>query len=122
MIVPEVYPVPPFIISIDCMTPPSPNVATAVAAPLLNPTSGAIVYPEPAFVNTNLLIEPLVSIVALTVAFWNGSLVTSVGCAPPTYPDPAPVNVTLPIPFLRIANDLVEKLAASQEPKTVLSW
>ena len=69
VIVPEVYPVPAFKISTVCITPPSPNVATAVAAPVLNPTSGATVYPEPVFVNTNLLIEPVVSIVALTVAF-----------------------------------------------------
>ena len=72
--------------------------------------------------NVNFLIEPEVSNTALAVAFWNGSLLTSVGCAPPTYPVPAPVRLTVPIPFLRITNHLVEKLDASDEPKTVLTW
>ena len=47
------------------------------------------------------------------IAFWNGSVIISVGCDPPTYPVPAPVILTLPIPFLRIVNDLVEKEDAS---------
>ena len=36
------------------------------------------------------------------------------------YPVPAPVRLTVPIPFLRITNDLVEKLDASDDPNTVL--
>ena len=72
--------------------------------------------------NTNLFIEPDVSNVELAVAFWNGSLLISVGCAPPTYPVPAPIRLTDPTPFLNITNDLVEKLAASDDPKTVLHW
>ena len=40
VIVPEVYPVPPFIIVTDCRIPPSPKTVVAVAVPLLNDTSG----------------------------------------------------------------------------------
>ena len=36
------------------------------------------------------------------------------------YPLPSPVKLTVPKPFLRITNALVEKLVASDEPKTVL--
>ena len=122
VIVPEVYPVPPFIMLIDCIIPPSPKTVVAVAVPLLNVTSGVIWYPEPTVFKTNLLIAPEVSNTALAVAFWNGSLLTSVGWEPPAYPDPAPSKFTVPIPFLRITNDLVEKLDASDDPKTVLSW
>ena len=67
-----------------------------------------------------LLTAPFVARVLVTVAFWNGSVIISVGCAPPVYPVPAPVILTLPIPFLRIVNDLVEKVDASDEPNTVL--
>ena len=38
------------------------------------------------------------------------------------YPVPAPVKLTVAKLFLNTTNDLVEKLAASDEPKTVLSW
>ena len=47
-------------------------------------------------------------------------MIIDVGCAPPVYPVPAPVILTVPIPFLRIVNDLVEKVDASDEPNTVL--
>ena len=67
-----------------------------------------------------LLTDPRVAKVLVTVAFWKGSVITVVGCAPPTYPVPAPVMLTVPIPFLRIVNDLVEKEDASDEPNTVL--
>ena len=60
--------------------------------------------------------------VDVAVAFWKGSVVTSIGCCPPTYPVPAPSILTVPIPFFRTTNDLVEKLDASDDPKTVLPW
>ena len=67
-----------------------------------------------------LLIPPLDAIVLDTVPFRKGSVITVVGCAPPVYPVPAPVILTLPIPFLRTVSDLVEKVDASDEPNTVL--
>ena len=60
------------------------------------------------------------AIVLDTVPFWKGSVITVVGCAPPVYPVPAPVMLTLPIPFLRTVSDLVEKVDASEAPNTVL--
>ena len=105
-----------------CITPPFARTAVACAVPLLNVTSGASVYPEPTVFNTNLFTEPDVSNTALAVPFWNGSLLISVGCAPPTYPVPAPIKFTDPTPFLNTTNDLVEKFAASDDPKTVLPW
>ena len=67
-----------------------------------------------------LLTDPRVAKVLVTVAFWKGSVIIDVGCEPPVYPVPAPVILTVPIPFLRIVNDLVEKVDASDEPNTVL--
>ena len=58
----------------------------------------------------------------MAAAFWKGSVITSTGCCPPTYPVPAPVILTLPILFLRTTKDLVEKLDASDDPNTVLPW
>ena len=66
--------------------------------------------------------DPVASKTAVAVAFWKGSVITSTGCCPPTYPVPAPVILTLPILFLRTTKDLVEKLDASDDPKTVLPW
>ena len=60
------------------------------------------------------------AIVLDTVPFWKGSVITVVGCAPPVYPVPAPVMLTVPIPFLKIVNDLVVKEDASEAPNTVL--
>ena len=66
-----------------------------------------------------VFIIPVVAIVLVIVAFWKGSVIISVGCVPPAYPVPAPVILTVPKPFLRTTNDLVEKLDASDDPKTV---
>ena len=73
----------------------------------------------PLFVSVNSFNAPFVSSVAVAVAIWNGLDVTSIGCWPPTYPDPSPVILTVPKPFLRTTNDLVEKLDASDDPNTV---
>jgi hypothetical protein len=69
-----------------------------------------------------LFIDPSASKVTVAVATWNGLVVTDTGCCPPTYPVPAPSMLTVPILFLRTTNDLVEKLDASEDPKTVLPW
>ena len=69
-----------------------------------------------------VFIDPVVLITAVAVAFWKGSVVTSIGCCPPTYPVPAPSILTVPILFFRTTKDLVEKLDASDDPKTVLPW
>ena len=66
-----------------------------------NATVGTKVYPEPLLVRVTVLTPPSVSRVAVAVAFWNGSVVTSTACCPPTYPEPAATIFTLPIPFLR---------------------
>ena len=58
----------------------------------------------------------------MAVPFWKGSDVTDTDCCPPSYPVPAEVTVTVPKPFLRTTNDLVEKQDASDEPNNVLSW
>ena len=66
-----------------------------------------------------VLIDPVVLITAVAVAFWKGSVITSIGCCPPTYPVPAPSILTVPILFFRTTKDLVEKLDASDDPNTV---
>ena len=117
------YPVPPVCIVMFCRTPACPNVAVAspsdTTPPPLRATVGAIVYKFPLFVNVNSFNAPVLPRVAVAVAIWNGLVVTSTGCAPPVYPDPSPVKFTVPKPFLRTTNDLVEKLAASDDPNTV---
>ena len=115
------YPLPPSTIEIDSNLPPLDKFASAVADPELNPTVGAVGYPDPLPVLESVidLMVPSVEIVALAVAFWKGSDVIDVGCDPPTYPVPAPVMFTVPILFLRTTNDLVEKLDASDDPNTV---
>ena len=117
------YPVPPVCMVTFCRTPACPKVAVAVPAdtspPPLSAISGAIVYKLPLFVNVNSFNAPVVPRVAVAVAIRNGLVVTSTGCAPPVYPDPSPVKVTVPKPFLRTTNDLVDKLDASDDPNTV---
>ena len=69
-----------------------------------------------------VFIVPVVLITAVAVAFWKGSVVTSIGCCPPTYPVPAPSILTVPILFFRTTKDLVENLDSYDDPKTLLPW
>ena len=113
------YPLPPSPTVIDSNLPPVAKFTSPVPAPELKATLGALVYPDPLVDKLTCLRVPDVARVLLAVAISKGLENTDVGCDPPTYPVPAPVILTVPIPFFRTTNDLVEKLDASDDPNTV---
>ena len=113
------YPLPPSPTVIASNLPPVDKFASPVAPPALKETVGGVVYPDPLVDKVTDLRVPVVARVVLAVAISKGLENTDVGCDPPTYPVPAPVILTDPIPFLRTTSDLVEKLDASDDPNTV---